>query len=72
MNFFQVLVPQDIDLMGKMVEVEIVETGKHFMKSKVAGSLKVAGLTKPLEKGEISGSLRAVPQPSEVGTVKDV
>nr|KAG5698331.1 hypothetical protein BaRGS_010917 [Batillaria attramentaria] len=34
-SVYQVLVPKDEDLMGKMVEVEIVETGKHFMKGRI-------------------------------------
>ena len=27
--------PKELELMGKMVEVEIIETGKHFMKSRL-------------------------------------
>eukprot|EP00795_Rhopilema_esculentum_P006957 gene6957-12578_t len=56
----QVLVPKDYgDLMGKMVEVEIIETGKHFMKSRLMedAEIKEPGLSKPLEKGAVSGTM---------------
>ena len=43
--------------MGKMVSVEVIETGKHFLKSKLVenSNIKEPGLSKPLEKGEVSG-----------------
>ena len=58
--FLQVLVPKDVDLMGKVVEVEIIETGKHFMKSNLVETAAIIepGLSKPLEKGEVSGKLK--------------
>ena len=45
------------DLMGKMVEVEIYETGKHFMKGKLLDNSEIInpGLKSPLMKGEVSG-----------------
>ena len=44
--------------MGKMVEVEIYETGKHFLKGKIMKNteIKSPGLTNPLPKGEVSGA----------------
>lgn len=50
--------PKDEDLMGKMVEVEIIETGKHYMKGRLLSSTKEAvrpNVPLPLRKGEVSG-----------------
>lgn len=57
-TLMQVLVQGDADLMGKMVTVEIYETGKHFMKGKIVQNSEVItpGLKMPLAKGEISGA----------------
>ena len=43
--------------MGKMVSVEVIETGKHFLKTKLVenSDIKEPGLSRPLEKGEVSG-----------------
>lgn len=52
------LVPKDEDLMGKMIEVEIVETGKHYMKGKLLVSKHSAvrpDVPLPLKKGQVSG-----------------
>ncbi|NXJ63519.1 CDKAL methylthiotransferase, partial [Rostratula benghalensis] len=53
----QVLVPKDPLLMGKMVEVNIYEAGKHFMKGQPVSDAKVytASISRPLAKGEVSG-----------------
>ncbi|XP_052553915.1 threonylcarbamoyladenosine tRNA methylthiotransferase [Tympanuchus pallidicinctus] len=53
----QVLVPKDPMLMGKMVEVNIYEAGKHFMKGQPVSDARVyaASITRPLAKGEVSG-----------------
>nr|XP_006121897.1 threonylcarbamoyladenosine tRNA methylthiotransferase isoform X2 [Pelodiscus sinensis]XP_014428432.1 threonylcarbamoyladenosine tRNA methylthiotransferase isoform X2 [Pelodiscus sinensis]XP_025039775.1 threonylcarbamoyladenosine tRNA methylthiotransferase isoform X2 [Pelodiscus sinensis] len=53
----QVLVPKDPEFMGKMVEVDIYEAGKHFMKGRPVSDANVftPSITKPLEKGEVSG-----------------
>ncbi|XP_027307015.2 threonylcarbamoyladenosine tRNA methylthiotransferase isoform X6 [Anas platyrhynchos] len=53
----QVLVPKDPVLMGKMVEVNIYEAGKHFMKGQPVSVARVytASITRPLAKGEVSG-----------------
>ncbi|KAM5156807.1 threonylcarbamoyladenosine tRNA methylthiotransferase [Mantella aurantiaca] len=53
----QVLVPKDSAFMGKMVEVCIYETGKHYMKAKplLESKMYTPSITKPLEKGEVSG-----------------
>lgn len=43
--------------MGKMVEVDIYESGKHFMKGQPVADAKVytPSISKPLAKGEVSG-----------------
>ncbi|KAM4689602.1 threonylcarbamoyladenosine tRNA methylthiotransferase [Discoglossus pictus] len=53
----QVLVPKEKEFMGKMVEVDIFESGKHFMKGQPVSDSKVytPSITKPLAKGEVSG-----------------
>lgn len=63
----QVLVPKDPVLMGKMVEVNIYEAGKHFMKGQPVSDARVytASITRPLAKGEVSSlteEFRHVPQ----------
>ncbi|NXE48451.1 CDKAL methylthiotransferase, partial [Casuarius casuarius] len=65
----QVLVPKDPLLMGKMVEVNIYEAGKHFMKGQPVSDARVytASITRPLAKGEVSGlteEFRHAPQNS--------
>lgn len=54
---WKVLVPKDPLLMGKMVEVNIYEAGKHFMKGQPVSDARVytASITRPLAKGEVSG-----------------
>ncbi|XP_069074868.1 threonylcarbamoyladenosine tRNA methylthiotransferase [Pleurodeles waltl] len=53
----QVLVPKDPGFMGKMVEVDIYEAGKHFLKGLPASDAKVytPSISRPLAKGEVSG-----------------
>ncbi|XP_053457881.1 threonylcarbamoyladenosine tRNA methylthiotransferase isoform X1 [Nycticebus coucang] len=53
----QVLVPKNSSFMGKMVEVDIYEAGKHFMKGQPVSAAKVytPSISKPLAKGEVSG-----------------
>ncbi|KAM9230173.1 LOW QUALITY PROTEIN: threonylcarbamoyladenosine tRNA methylthiotransferase-like [Dugong dugon] len=53
----QVLVPKHPSLMGKMVKVDIYESGKHFMKRQPVSDAKVymPSISKPLAKGEVSG-----------------
>ncbi|XP_069128029.1 threonylcarbamoyladenosine tRNA methylthiotransferase-like [Argopecten irradians] len=53
----QVLVPQDEDFMGKLVRVQIVETGKHFLKGKVLSKEEIMhpSVPPPLKKGQVSG-----------------
>lgn len=43
--------------MGKMVEVDIYEAGKHFMKGRPVPDARVfsPSITRPLAKGEVSG-----------------
>ncbi|XP_062953158.1 threonylcarbamoyladenosine tRNA methylthiotransferase [Cynocephalus volans] len=53
----QVLVPKNTSFMGKMVEVDIYESGKYFMKGQPVSDAKVytPSISKPLAKGEVSG-----------------
>ncbi|XP_076999744.1 threonylcarbamoyladenosine tRNA methylthiotransferase isoform X1 [Tamandua tetradactyla] len=53
----QVLVPKNPSFMGKMVEVDIYESGKHFMKGQPVSDAKVytPSISTPLAKGEVSG-----------------
>ncbi|XP_005403437.1 PREDICTED: threonylcarbamoyladenosine tRNA methylthiotransferase isoform X2 [Chinchilla lanigera] len=53
----QVLVPKNPSFMGKMVEVDIYESGKHFMKGQPVSDAKVytPSISKPLAKGQVSG-----------------
>uniref|UniRef100_A0A7N4P676 tRNA-t(6)A37 methylthiotransferase n=1 Tax=Sarcophilus harrisii TaxID=9305 RepID=A0A7N4P676_SARHA len=53
----KVLVPKNPMFMGKMVEVDIYESGKHFMKGQPVSNAKVytPSISKPLAKGEVSG-----------------
>ncbi|XP_047714455.1 threonylcarbamoyladenosine tRNA methylthiotransferase isoform X2 [Prionailurus viverrinus] len=53
----QVLVPKDPTFMGKMIEVDIYESGKHFMKGQPVSDARVytPSISKPLAKGEVSG-----------------
>lgn len=49
--------PKNPSFMGKMVEVDIYESGKHFMKGQPVSDAKVytPSISKPLAKGEVSG-----------------
>ncbi|XP_060705904.1 threonylcarbamoyladenosine tRNA methylthiotransferase isoform X2 [Hemiscyllium ocellatum] len=53
----QVLVPKQPELLGKMIEVDIYEAGKHFMKGKPAqnGKIYTPSIVKPLLRGAVSG-----------------
>ncbi|EDL32403.1 threonylcarbamoyladenosine tRNA methylthiotransferase isoform 1 [Mus musculus] len=53
----QVLVPKNPAFMGKMVEVDIYESGKHFLKGQPVSETRVytPSISKPLAKGEVSG-----------------
>ncbi|XP_028631522.1 threonylcarbamoyladenosine tRNA methylthiotransferase [Grammomys surdaster] len=53
----QVLVPKNTAFMGKMVEVDIYESGKHFLKGQPVSETRVytPSISKPLAKGEVSG-----------------
>ncbi|XP_056018128.1 threonylcarbamoyladenosine tRNA methylthiotransferase-like [Ostrea edulis] len=54
----QVLVPKNENLMGKMVTVQIVETGKHFLKGRLLSDKDVVrpDVPLPLKKGQVSGA----------------
>jgi threonylcarbamoyladenosine tRNA methylthiotransferase CDKAL1 len=55
---FQVLVPKNENLMGKMVTVQIMETGKHFLKGRLLSDKDVVrpDVPLPLKKGQVSGA----------------
>lgn len=56
----QILISMDEDLMGKMFDVEIYETGKHYMKGKVVedGEVCSPAICRTLAKGEVSGVVK--------------
>ncbi|XP_078395429.1 threonylcarbamoyladenosine tRNA methylthiotransferase isoform X1 [Cetorhinus maximus] len=66
----QVLVPKQPELLGKMIEVDIYEAGKHFMKGKPAqnGKIHTPSIVKPLLKGEVSGMTEEIKTLNENGT----
>ncbi|KAJ4930703.1 hypothetical protein JOQ06_025011, partial [Pogonophryne albipinna] len=53
----QVLVPMRAEFKGKMIEVDIYEAGKHFLKGRPVEDSKpfTASIAAPLQKGEVSG-----------------
>ncbi|XP_022099435.1 threonylcarbamoyladenosine tRNA methylthiotransferase-like [Acanthaster planci] len=66
----QVLVPKKEEYMGKMMEVNIVETGKHFLKGRLVGDegdIIAPSIAKPLALGQVSGihSILQSPEPRE-------
>ena len=61
--FRQVLVPQEEDFMGKMVEVDIISTGKHYLKGSVvreAGIERPDMVPPPLKQGAVSGMINGI------------
>lgn len=59
-SYSQVLVPKRADFKGKMIEVDIYEAGKHFMKGRPVEDSKpfTPSIGVPLRKGEVSGLLQ--------------
>lgn len=57
MLLLKVLVPKNPEFMGKMVEVDVYEAGKHFLKGQPASDARIftPSVTRPLAKGEVSG-----------------
>lgn len=53
----QVLVPKKSEFKGKMIEVDIYEAGKHYMKGRPAEDTQVftPSIAQPLRKGQVSG-----------------
>ncbi|XP_028393941.1 threonylcarbamoyladenosine tRNA methylthiotransferase-like isoform X2 [Dendronephthya gigantea] len=71
-SYDQVLVRKDEgDLMGKMVEVVITETGKHFLKGKVLKNNPVhtPSIAPPFAKGVVSG-VKQIPKPFSTTSLK--
>ncbi|XP_036071881.1 threonylcarbamoyladenosine tRNA methylthiotransferase isoform X2 [Oryzias melastigma] len=58
----QVLVPKKVEFKGKMIEVEIYEAGKHFMKGRPVEDSKPfnPSIAAPLQKGEVSGLMQGL------------
>uniref|UniRef100_A0A3P9JUS8 tRNA-t(6)A37 methylthiotransferase n=1 Tax=Oryzias latipes TaxID=8090 RepID=A0A3P9JUS8_ORYLA len=56
----QVLVPKKVEFKGKMIEVEIFEAGKHFMKGRPVEDSKPfnPSIAAPLQQGEVSGLIQ--------------
>lgn len=56
----QVLVPKRAEFKGKMIEVDIYEAGKHFLKGRPVEESKpfTPSIAKPLQKGEVSGLIK--------------
>lgn len=56
----QVLVPKRAEFNGKMIEVEIYEAGKHFLKGRPVEDSKpfTPSIAEPLQKGEVSGLMQ--------------
>lgn len=57
----KVLVPKDEELMGKLVEVDIVDAGKHYLMGQLVGGVdeayRPANVPPPLLKGQVSGKV---------------
>uniref|UniRef100_A0A0B8RUW4 tRNA-t(6)A37 methylthiotransferase n=1 Tax=Philothamnus irregularis TaxID=1899461 RepID=A0A0B8RUW4_9SAUR len=53
----QILVPKNPEFMGKMVEVDIFEAGKHFMRGQPVSEARVftPSIRRPFARGEVSG-----------------
>uniref|UniRef100_A0A2H6N2U4 tRNA-t(6)A37 methylthiotransferase n=1 Tax=Micrurus carvalhoi TaxID=3147026 RepID=A0A2H6N2U4_9SAUR len=53
----QILVPKNPEFMGKMVEVDIFEAGKHFMRGQPISEARVftPSIRRPFARGEVSG-----------------
>ncbi|XP_051999451.1 threonylcarbamoyladenosine tRNA methylthiotransferase-like [Xyrauchen texanus] len=53
----QVLVPKKPEFKGKMIEVDIYEAGKHYMKGRPVDDAQVftPSIAQPLQRGEVSG-----------------
>ncbi|KAM4633828.1 threonylcarbamoyladenosine tRNA methylthiotransferase [Polymixia lowei] len=56
----QVLVPKRSEFKGKMIEVDIYEAGKHFLKGRPVDDSKLftPSIATPLQKGEVSGLMQ--------------
>ena len=69
--FLQVLVPKEPSLLGKTFQVDIITTGKHFMKGGVVTESLVGSVPRPspLPPGTVSG---VQPLPPGDGTISGV
>lgn len=54
------LIPKRVEFKGKMIEVDIYEAGKHFMKGRAVEDSKpfTPSIAAPLQKGEVSGLIQ--------------
>ena len=56
--WLQVLVPKDANLLGRMVDVDIVSTGKHYLMAdlvKTGAPHRPESVPPPLQQGQVSG-----------------
>ncbi|XP_036393773.1 threonylcarbamoyladenosine tRNA methylthiotransferase [Megalops cyprinoides] len=65
----QVLVPKTPEFKGKMIEVDIYEAGKHFMKGQPVDPSKAfcPSIARPLEQGQVSGLTEEFAAPHQNG-----
>ncbi|XP_064164798.1 threonylcarbamoyladenosine tRNA methylthiotransferase isoform X2 [Anguilla rostrata] len=65
----QVLVPKTPQFKGKMIEVDVYESGKHFLKGRPVDMARVltASIARPLEKGAVSGLTQEFGAPLQNG-----
>ena len=69
----QVLVPKDDNLMGKMVEVKITSSGKHYLMGELVEHSEVrrpATVPAPLSRGQVSGASLVTREPEHPTWVK--
>ncbi|KAG7257683.1 hypothetical protein CRUP_036072, partial [Coryphaenoides rupestris] len=59
----EVLVPKQPEFTGKMIEVDVYEAGKHFLKGRPADDRQpvTACIAEPLRKGQVSGLTQEPP-----------
>ncbi|XP_030637833.1 threonylcarbamoyladenosine tRNA methylthiotransferase [Chanos chanos] len=67
----QVLVPKKAEFKGKMIEVDIYEAGKHYMKGRPVDESRIftPSIAEPLRKGEVSGLTQELKRTSGNGSL---
>ncbi|XP_028836286.1 threonylcarbamoyladenosine tRNA methylthiotransferase [Denticeps clupeoides] len=69
----QVLVPKNSEFRGKMIEVDIYEAGKHYMKGRpvAASPVFTPSIAQPLLKGQVSGLTQELTASSPNGNLTE-